>query len=200
MYGLVNRAIEELVCTNYGDEVWESIKEKAEIDVDVFISMDSYADDVTYRLVNAASEVLEMPAEDILVTFGEYWTLYTAKEGYGELLKMSGTSLAEFLQNLDTMHARVGLLYPELKPPSFRCTNMSEHGMLLHYHSARAGMAPLVHGLLQGLSKMFDTPITIEHIQQRPTEGDHDIFRLTYLCYGSHAEQSIEGMQNTGIP
>lgn len=180
MYGLVNRAIEELVCTNFGDETWETIKEKAAIDIDVFISMDSYTDDITYQLVNAASEVLGIPAREILITFGEYWTLYTAKEGYGELLKMSGSSLPEFLHNLDTMHARVGLIYPELKPPSFRCTDVTEQGMLLHYHSTRTGMAPLVEGLLQGLSKMFDTAINIEHIQQRAVDGKHDIFRLTY--------------------
>ena len=38
MYGLVNRAIEGLVVENYGDNVWEEIKAKAKIDIDVFIS------------------------------------------------------------------------------------------------------------------------------------------------------------------
>ncbi len=180
MYGLVNRGIEELVCTQFGEATWEAIKEKAGLDIDVFISMDPYSDAITYQLVQAASHVLGLTPETILITFGEYWTLYTAKEGYGELLKMTGNTLPEFLRNLDTMHARVGLLYPELRPPSFRCTEISEKGLTLHYHSEREGMAPLVHGLLQGLSKMFDTAIEIEHIQQWPTTGEHDIFRLTY--------------------
>ena len=33
MYGLVNRAVEDLVCTNFGEETWEKIKEKAGVDV-----------------------------------------------------------------------------------------------------------------------------------------------------------------------
>lgn len=180
MYGLVNRAIEDLVCTRFGEETWEAIKEKSGIDVDAFISMESYADDVTYQLVEAASQVLNLPAEQVLITFGEYWILYTAREGYGELLKMSGSTLPEFLLNLDNMHARIGLLYPELKPPSFQCAEMRKEGMLLHYRSHRAGMAPLVVGLLQGLSKMFSEPLIIEHLSHAQGQGTHDVFRLKY--------------------
>lgn len=181
MYGLVNRAVEELVCTQFGEATWEAIRAEAEVDIEVFVSMEPYADDVTYKLVNAASKILGISAETVLITFGEYWTLYTAREGYGELLKMSGNTFPEFLRNLDNMHARVGLLYPELQPPSFECTDVNDHGMLLHYRSHREGMAPLVVGLLQGLSKMFAINLAIEHVQKRPVDGKHDVFKLTYL-------------------
>lgn len=181
MYGLVNRAIEELVCTHFSEETWEAIRTEADVDIEAFISMEPYPDAVTYQLVEAASKILGLPAEAILNTFGEYWTLYTAREGYGELLKMSGNTLPEFLHNLDNLHARVGLLYPELRPPSFECTHLNEEGMVLHYRSVREGMAPLVVGLLQGLSKMFAQELTIEHLQKRSTDGEHDIFKLTYL-------------------
>ena len=181
MYGLVNRAIEELVCHNFGEETWAAIRMAAGVDMEAFICMEPYPDEITYQLVDAASQLLGIPAETILQTFGEYWTLYTAREGYGELLKVSGDTLPEFLRNLDNLHARVGLLYPELRPPSFECTHADETGMLLHYRSERAGMAPLVIGLLQGLSKMFATELAIEHCQKRSPTGDHDIFKLTYL-------------------
>ncbi|MCX6048085.1 MAG: heme NO-binding domain-containing protein [Chloroflexi bacterium] len=51
MYGLVNRAIEELVCTTWSEEIWESIKEEAGIDIEAFIRLESYTDEVTYKLV-----------------------------------------------------------------------------------------------------------------------------------------------------
>ncbi|MFN8495809.1 MAG: heme NO-binding domain-containing protein [Caldilineaceae bacterium] len=181
MYGLVNRAIEELICTQFGEATWDMVKTKASLDIEAFVSMEPYPDEVTYKLVDAASHVLKLPAEMVLMTFGEYWTLYTAKEGYGELLKMSGHKLPEFLMNLDNLHTRVGLLYPHLQPPSFQCTEVTEHGMLLHYHSHRAGMASLVVGLLQGLGKMFAVKIKIEHIAKRGEDAEHDIFKLTYL-------------------
>lgn len=193
MYGLVNRAIEELVCTQFGETTWECIKEEAKIDIEAFVSMEPYTDEVTYQLVEAASKILGLSAESILTTFGEYWILYTAKEGYGELLKMSGSTLPEFLLNLDNMHARVGLLYPELQPPSFQCTDMTTAGMVLHYRSHRAGMAPLVVGLLQGLSKMFTTDLSIEHVQKRYEAGDHDIFKLTYNPFKPSLPENFDG-------
>lgn len=180
MYGLVNRAIEELICTQMGEATWDKVKAEAGLDIEAFISMESYADEVTYKLVNAASHILNLPAETILTALGEYWTLYTAKEGYGELLKMSGHNLPEFLMNLDNLHTRVGLLYPHLQPPSFQCTEVTDQGMLLHYRSHREGMAPLVVGLLQGLGKMFALDLKIEQLAKRHEHVDHDIFKLTY--------------------
>lgn len=181
MYGLVNRAIEELICSRFGETAWESVKGEAGLAIEAFVSMEPYPDEVTYQLVQAASHVLKLPLETVLETLGEYWTLYTAKEGYGELLKMSGHKLPEFLMNLDNLHARVGLLYPQLQPPSFQCAEVTEYGMVLHYHSHRAGMAALVVGLLQGLGKMFAVELKIEHIAKRGEAIEHDIFKLTYL-------------------
>lgn len=67
MYGMVNKAVEEMVCRNHGEAVWEEVKRKAGVDVDVFMTNDGYPDDVTYRLVGAASEVLGMPVTVRLV-------------------------------------------------------------------------------------------------------------------------------------
>ena len=83
MYGLVNRAIEDLIVENHGTEVWGQICAKAGLPREPFISMDSYSDAVTYKLVGAVSEVLDIPAEQVLEAFGRYWTLYTAEKGYG---------------------------------------------------------------------------------------------------------------------
>lgn len=180
MYGLVNKAIEDLVCIRFGKESWDAIKRKADMDIEVFVSMDAYPDDVTYKLVGAASEVLGLPAETLLEAFGEYWVLYTGKEGYGEMLKMAGDTLPAFLQNLDSLHARVGLTFPQLKPPSFRCTDVTEHSLRLHYYSDRGGLAPMVVGLLKGLGGMFEIPVEITHVSIRDNGHDHDEFLVWF--------------------
>ena len=73
MYGMVNKAVEDMVCLHHGEAVWEQIKSEAGVDVDVFMSNESYSDDITYLLVAAASKVLKMPVEQILIGFGEHW-------------------------------------------------------------------------------------------------------------------------------
>jgi hypothetical protein len=143
--------------------------------------MNQYHDDITYRLVGAASDVLGLPAEAILKAFGCYWMLYTSKEGYDQMLHMTGSTLLEFLQNLDNMHARIGLIYPHVQPPSFRCSDIAERSLHLHYYSDRPGLTPMVVGLLEGLAIMFDTPIDVTLVSSRETGDDHDVFSIAFV-------------------
>ncbi len=174
MYGLVNKAVVDLVCTKFGKDTWDKIKQKADVDIDVFVSMDAYPDDITYRLVGAASEVLKLPPEAILEAFGEHWVLYTAAEGYGPMLDASGATLREFLMNLDALHARVALTLSELRPPRFRLVDIDHNTMLLEYRSTRQGLAPMVIGLLRGLGVKFKTPIDVTHARK----PEHDEFTI----------------------
>ena len=179
MYGLANKGFEDLVRSRFGEDTWETIKRNAGVDIDVFVSMDAYPDDVTYKLVGAASEVLGMSVEEVLKAFGEHWVLYTGKEGYGEMLKMAGNTLPTFLQNVDNLHTRVGHLFPGMTPPSFRCTDIRENSLRLHYYSARQGLAPMVIGLVNGLAVMFKTEIDITQTSSRSQGADHDEFLIT---------------------
>lgn len=111
MYGMVNKAIEDLVTINFGADKWEAIKRKAGIEVDAFISNDAYPDCITYGLVTAASEVLDLPVSKILYAFGEFWVLHTARKGYGDLLSAAGRNMPEFLDYLPSFHTRVAKLY-----------------------------------------------------------------------------------------
>jgi hypothetical protein len=180
MYGLVNKAIQDMVCDRFGEETWEKIKQKAEIEESTFISMEAYPDDLTHRLVKAASMVLGLSASDIMQAFGEYWILYTAQEGYGEMMEMSGDNLPNFLQDLDNLHTRVGVIFPQLKPPSFDCSEMEEESLNLHYHSHREGLAPMVIGLVKGLGAKFDTEVEVTQTVNREQGADHDEFLIKY--------------------
>jgi len=183
MYGLVTQALQDLVCSRFGEDTWETIKRNAGVDIDVFVSMEAYPDDVTYKLVGAASEVLGLSAEEVLKAFGEYWVSYTAKEGYGEILRMAGDTLPAFLQNLDNLHTRVGLIFPHLKPPSFWCTDMREDSLRLHYRpglDSRGGLEPFVIGLVNGLAVRFKTKIDINQTASRSQGADHDEFLITF--------------------
>lgn len=180
MYGLVNKAVEELVTTNFGEEKWELIKAKAGVDVDVFISNESYPDEMTYKLVGAASEILGLPAEQILIVFGEHWVLNTASKSYGPMMKSGGKSLREFLVNLPNFHTRVAMIYPNLAPPRFECSDVTENSMRLHYYTHRSGLTAFVIGLVQGLGKLYSTPATCEISEQKEAGADHDVFLVSW--------------------
>lgn len=181
MYGMVNRAIEDMVGMHFGAEKWEQIKTRAGVDVEVFMSNEGYPDEVTYQLVAAASEVLQLPADDILVAFGEHWVLHTAQEGYGGLMRAAGKSLPEFLGNLPNFHSRVSMIFPKLEPPRFECRDITAGALKLHYFTHRPGLASFVVGLMQGLGKLFRTPVTVRLLEARENGADHDVFEVTWV-------------------
>jgi len=179
MYGLVNKAIEDLVVSLTGEETWLEIVRRAGIDVVTFVSLDSYPDEYTHRLVTAASEVLDLPPHEVLERFGEHWVRYTGREGYGHLLAAYGTDVATFLGNLDALHSRVIMIMPELRPPSFRIVEDGPGRFLVHYHSTRTGLAPMVTGLLRGIGSLFDVQLSVERRERREDGADHDVFAVT---------------------
>ncbi|UTW63946.1 heme NO-binding domain-containing protein [bacterium SCSIO 12741] len=180
MYGIVNQAIQGLVTENFGEDKWEAIKAKAEIDTDFFMSNESYDDSVTYNLVGAASEVLEVPASAVLSAFGEYWILKTGMENYGSLLASGGDNFKEFLVNLPNFHSRVMLMYPELTPPEFQVTDVTDNTMHVHYFSEREGLADFVTGLLKGIGKMFQKNVDVEMVESRDAGADHEVFLVKF--------------------
>lgn len=180
MYGIVNKAIQELVIANFGEEKWDIILEKSGIEEDFFISSEAYDDDITFKLARAVSDEMNMSLKDVLIAFGEWWVLKTTKEKYGGLMESGGSTLKEFLINLPLFHNRVMLIYPKLTPPEFKISEVTENSLKLHYFSKREGLQEFVRGLIQGLGLMFETETTIELLQTRDFGDDHEIFKISW--------------------
>ncbi|AKG20914.1 heme NO-binding domain-containing protein [Calothrix sp. 336/3] len=179
MYGLVNKAIADMVKLRFGEDKWQQICKAAAVE-SLLLSMEVYPDDLTHRLVKASSEILGLTSAEIMQAFGEFWIQYTTEAGYGELLDMSGDDLPEVLENLDNLHTRLGVIFPKLKPPSFRSDMIDEQTLTLEYHSEREGLAPMVMGLVKGLGARLDTDVTIEQTKHREKGDDHDEFSIQH--------------------
>lgn len=180
MYGIVNQAIQGLVTENFGIEKWNQIKEVLDLKIDYFLSDQPYDDDITFNLVGAASEVLNIPANSILEAFGKYWVLKTGMEKYGDLMKAGGKDFKEFIHNLPQFHSRIMLIYPKLSPPEFMVENQDEKTIILHYYSSREGLTYFVIGLIQGIAEMFDSTCEIKLISSEKTDGWHDKFAIQH--------------------
>ena len=133
--------------------------------------------------------MLGLESSEILEAFGEHWVLYTAQAGYGEMLAMFGSDLRSFLNNLDNLHSHVAMSFPALRPPSFEVEQIEgDPGLLLHYRSERAGLAPMVIGLIKGLGKRFSQEVSVRQTAHRGT-NDHDVFRIDYVGAGASPPQ-----------
>jgi Haem-NO-binding len=180
MYGLVNKALRDLICTECGEPVWHEVRARAGVEEDMFIGSEGYDDAITYKLVGAACEVTGRSGADLLHAFGEHWVLRTARDGYGTLMDVHGKTLPQFLINLPNFHRRVEIIFPRLQPPRFEVTDQTENSLHLHYRTHRPGLSGFVLGLISGLGKLFNTAVTVNHIQQKDAGADHDVFHIQW--------------------
>ncbi len=180
MYGIVNKSIEELVVANYGQEKWEDIKVKSNINIEYFISSESYDDDITFTLAGTIANELRVTTDDVLRLFGEWWILHTGKNHYGYMLESGGDNFITFMLNLPAFHNRVMMMYPKLTPPEFKISHVEERSLHLHYFSKRKGLTAFVYGLMSGLGKFFNTEVTTEHLESIPSESTHEIIKVTW--------------------
>ena len=179
MYGLINQAVKDLVYTTGGESLWRAVCTTAALDLDEFDALEPYPDEVTFSLVAAASEHLGIPQADILRRFGRHWILFTAAQGYGDIMAMFGRDFRTCLRNLNRMHAHMGAMMPALRPPRFVTEEPSPHDLVVHYYSHRNGLGDLVVGLLEGLAEKYGEQIQIESLRRQP-ESDHDTFSIAF--------------------
>ena len=163
MYGMVNKAVREMVLSKFSEATWDEVRSRAGAP-HTFVAFEQYDDAVTYALVAAASEVLEMDPTTVLRSFGQYWVTHVATKSYGDLMDRTGKSFLSFMKNLDQMHSRVAGTFPGYQPPSFRVKETGEDTIELDYYSQREGLLPFVEGLLTSLATHFSTEIEIRHV------------------------------------
>lgn len=180
MYGIVNKAIEDLVLENFGEAKWQAVKDRSGIDIDFFISNEPYDDEITFLLANAVAIETSLSIDSVFNAFGEWWVLKIGKEKYGGLMAAGGKNLKEFLINLPVFHNRVTMLYPKLTPPEFRISDVQDNQLYVHYYSKRSGLREFVRGLLSGLGKMYNTPLQIELVQTKEDDNGHEVFKLIW--------------------
>lgn len=180
MYGAVNQAVEDLTRAKFGEATWLKIKKQSGFTEEMFLSNEPYPDQLTYDLVVATNAVTKMEVPDILMALGEHWILETGQKKYGALLQSGGKGFEEFINYLPKFHGSVMMLFPNIIPPEFEITTVSENELILHYHSFRDGLTHFVYGLISGIAKMFDHQVTIEIRDEKAKGKPHDTFYVKY--------------------
>jgi hypothetical protein len=115
-----------------------------------------------------------------LFLFGEWWILETTNRKYKGLLQSGGKNLKEFLINLPKFHSHLMLLYPKLTPPEFSISDIQESSLNVHYFSKRDGLKDFVKGLLSGLGKLYETPISISELNASLNSNNQAILNVTW--------------------
>jgi len=176
----MNKAVRGLVIDSFGADAWNTIRAEAGCPDEPFISMESYPDELTVKLVQIASTRLNIPLHDLLVAFGRHWMLYTSEIGYGGLLPATGQTMVDFLKNLNNLHTRLRLCLPHLEPPVITVEDVRPESLVVHYSSARTGLSPVALGILQGLGQRFDLSVTVTAESRAVPSGEYTVFTICW--------------------
>ena len=180
MYGLVNQAVQAYVLSQHDEAMWTRIAEVVYLEDDGFLTLELYPDQLTYTLVGALASETGEAAEAVMAAIGKFLTGYVAERGYDDLMRATGGSFAQFVHNIDLLHAQICVAFPRVKVPSFRVTDEVPASLRLHYYSSREGLAPMVTGMLQGVAARFGQELQMRHVVTRGNGADHDEFVLEF--------------------
>jgi hypothetical protein len=185
MLGMVNHALQEMVEQRLGEDAWQEIRREAGSDDEVFIIMKQYPDELTYRLAASVAARMGVPLPDALRAFGHHWMSYAERQPWGKVLHSMASNVRELLPALDALHARIAMAFPGVRMPRFRTEpDPDGTGVLVHYMSDREGLAPFVHGVLEGIGAMFGEMIEVSPVALRSDGADHDVFRVAFPAGG----------------
>ena len=179
MYGVINKSLRDMVTEGHGEAVWAQVLAKAGVPSDSFLAMRSYDDEITFRLAVASSDVLGVDVETALHAFGKHWVNHTLARDYDALVRSTGSTMLEFLENLNELHDRISTTFLEYEPPEFRVSELQKNRMEVEYISHREGLNSFVSGLLVALSERFNEPMSIEATEDLSVDaGTHTKFIL----------------------
>lgn len=177
MYGMIHRAIRNMIIEAKGEGVWDELARRSGFGPAEMISGEVYDDEVTLTLLAAASECLEIPADDLLVRFGRYWIIFAQRGSFNHIMDFTGKDIQSFIANLDRMHEGVQAVMPQARMPSFNVIENSLGKIAVAYKSQRSGLELFVLGLLQGLLDRFGLAGSVE---QHGRRDGASIFVLRY--------------------
>lgn len=160
MKGIVFNLLETMVIDTFGLETWDELLLETGSD-GVFVSTDTYADEVLIDLVVAASKKSGIAVNELVRQFGEFMFPHF-QEKYPAFFTEDMT-LKDFLLTVDrVVHVEVRKLHPGANLPDFNYEDENDNELTMIYSSPRK-MCMLAEGLIAGAAKHFGVDYTLSH-------------------------------------
>lgn len=161
MYGMMHRAIRQMVIDRAGTAMWDGVERELGVGPAEFISATVHPDTLTLAMMEAAAERLDLSMAECMRLFGQYWVHFAESGPYAAIMDFVGQDLPGFIENLDRMHMAVVAAMPDARVPGFALISNDGKTMVVRYQSGRQGLEPMVGGLLEGLLARFKVAGTV---------------------------------------
>jgi len=160
MKGIVFNLLEEVVRRQYGEDAWDEMLDRANVRGS-YTSLGSYSDDDMTALLGAASQMLAMPAGDVLRWFGREAMADLAAR-YPVFFEPHRSARTFVLSVNSIIHPEVRKLYPGSICPHFDFEESADGMLAMTYRSPRH-LCQLAHGFIEGASAHYGETVDCRH-------------------------------------
>ncbi|HXY77609.1 MAG TPA: heme NO-binding domain-containing protein [Candidatus Acidoferrales bacterium] len=160
MKGTIINGLEELVTQKFGTKQWEASLKIAGIpESRVYGTFEDVPDSEMLSLFNAVSEAVDLPLDEVIDAFGEYWSTVYAPRVYAAYY-VGAKNARDLLLRMDDIHMAMTKTLKSARPPRFRYEWRGDKHLIMHYQSAR-GLVALMAGLVRGVGKYYKEQLGI---------------------------------------
>jgi hypothetical protein len=178
MKGIVFNLLEQLVARDFGEDTWDALLDASGLD-GAYTSLGSYSDADLMKIVGAASERLEMPADDVVSWFGRN-ALPLFAQRYPQLFEPHRSTRSFVLTLNDIIHPEVRKLYPGADVPEFDFDTRGDV-LVMGYHSPRK-LCAFAEGLLLGAADHYGERLLIEQPLCMKRGDDHCVLEIAFAA------------------
>ena len=176
MKGVVFNLFEQLIARDHGEETWDALLEATEL-AGVYTSLGSYPDEDLMKLVGAAANQLDVPADDVVRWFGRNaLPLFAGR--YPQLFEPHDSTRSFVLTLNEIIHPEVRKLYPGADVPVFDFA--SRDGLLVMGYRSPRMMCAFAEGLLHGAADHYMERLTIEQPQCMKRGDDRCVLEISF--------------------
>jgi hypothetical protein len=179
MKGSIFKGIQDLVESKFGRAAWQKVAAEAGCVEPFFIAGEDYPDETAVLLIAAAARATSMTEDEVMIEFGKYWVLNTAKSAYPTLLHIAGDCARSFLLNMNRVHDLVTRNLLGAHPPRFEYDTTEDGALLIHYSSKRM-LCPILRGLIIGVGMHFQEDLKVDEITCMRTAGDRCTMKVVF--------------------
>jgi len=158
MKGVIFNLFERVTAESHGEDAWDDMLTAAGLD-GAYTSLGSYPDGDFTRLVDAASDALDMSSDDVVRWFGRA-SVPLLVESYAALFAPHRTTRDFILTLNEIIHPEVRKLYPGADVPDFEMV-VGPDGRLRMRYGSRRKLCAFAEGLIRGAADHFGETVSI---------------------------------------
>jgi predicted hydrocarbon binding protein len=160
MHGILHKSLKNYVAENMGDDVWDEVMARADIDPKLYLPVSHYPD---RELTDALAVIAEMSGHDEATVERDF-----GREAAPELLSTfkahvrDDWTTLDLVENLPHIYDQIEAQNPETSPPDLDITRVTEDAVAIEYDSDR-DLCTLGEGILVGVAAELDDDATVTH-------------------------------------